>query len=479
MPAASSGRIVKTRKAKQGTTHHKNHRWESFTTKISKLSSLDPIRRVRRHDIDAEDLSTATSYFKAGLEKWQELNMSEAFVAFSHDVLPMCDSLPQILHFEDKIMEIMVAYMAKRERESLEPLLELITDFAHDLGPRFENHYAKTLDLVASIAGTPQDVEVVEWSFSCLAFMFKYLAKLLVPDLRPTYDMMAPLLGKHRQPPHIARFAAEALSFCVKKAGSPAHRGKALSLIILHSKKDLESTVGTKEFGLYYHGLMTLFAEAMKGNGLSVHTSGPAIFQALLFALDTDDWELNELSPWMNLISGVLTSIIHHTNSETFKEILQLVEQAADAAASTFQDSLNKDELCRLLFSARIIGIAAGVRKGSRIGDWPRLLRVISDILRAISKNVHVMENIGSEVDIWSSLVLSVSIVLQYAPMDATIPFISPFLDSLTKEPLAKWFLTFSSYLSEAAPERFRSIVLPYFQRCVYHLLFQIIANPL
>src|SRR5882762_730696 len=136
MPANTSGRIIKTRKVKKGTAHQKNHRWESFTTKISKLNSLDPIRRVRRHDIDAEDLSTSTSYFKTGLDKWQELNMSEGFISFTQGVLPMCDSLPQILHFEDKIMEMLVTYLEKKQRESVEPLLELMTDFAHDLGPR-------------------------------------------------------------------------------------------------------------------------------------------------------------------------------------------------------------------------------------------------------------------------------------------------------------------------------------------------------
>ncbi len=108
MPVNTSGRIVKTRKVKKGTAHQKNHRWESFTTKISKLSALDPIRRVRRHDIDAEDLSTSTSYLKAGLEKWRDLNMTDTFATFSRDVAQMCDSLPQIIHFEDQIMAIFV-----------------------------------------------------------------------------------------------------------------------------------------------------------------------------------------------------------------------------------------------------------------------------------------------------------------------------------------------------------------------------------
>ncbi|EPE26171.1 ARM repeat-containing protein [Glarea lozoyensis ATCC 20868] len=467
MPATSSGRIVKVRKSKGGTLHQKNHRWESFTTKISKLNSLDPIRRVRRQDLDSEDLKTTTSYFKSGLEKWGELNMSEAFVEFTNEVLPMCDSLPQILHFEDQIMDIIVTYMEKRERESLEPLLELVTDFAHDLGSRFEKYYAKTLELVASIAGTPQDVAVIEWSFTCLAFMFKYLSKLLVPDLRPTYDLMAPLLGKRRQQHHIARFAAEALSYLVKKAGAPAHRDKALPLIVKHAKDDLRSMAGTKEFGLYYHGVMTLFAEAMKGNGLTIHTSGPAILNSLFSSLDENDWNSDATSPWLDVVSGVLISMVHHTSSNTFKDILDTVVVYATTALEEFAVSPDKSNLCRVLYSSRCLGIACGVRKGTRVAGWPKILKTMADILRAVSKNYKLVGAIQSKEIVWKYLVLSVSILLQYAPMDAIIPFISPFLDSLTKDPLAEWFLTFSSYFSEVDSERFRSIVLPYFQRFV------------
>jgi U3 small nucleolar RNA-associated protein 20 len=420
---------------------------------------------VRRHDLDEEDLTTATSYFKLGLEKWRELNMSEAFVEFTNEVLPMCDTLPQILHFEDQIMDIIVSYMEKQERESLEPLLELVTDFAHDLGTRFEKHYAKTLELVTSIASTPQDVAVVEWSFTCLAFMFKYLSKLLVPNLRPTYDLMAPLLGKRRQQPHITRFAAEALSFLVKKAGAPAHKDRALPLIIHHAKCDLLNMSGTKEFGLYYHGLMTLFAEAMKGNGLNIHTSGPAILNALFSSLDDGDWNSLDTSLWLNVLSGVLTSMVHHTSSDTFNDVLETVMMYANTTLEIFQASPDISNLCRILYSSRCIGIACGVRKGTRVRDWSIVIRTMSDILRAVSKNYKPVTTVGSELIVWKHLVLSVSIVLQYAPMDAIIPFISPFLDSLTKDPLAQWFLTFSTYFSDADSERFRAIVLPYFQR--------------
>ncbi|KAL3419283.1 U3 small nucleolar RNA-associated protein 20 [Phlyctema vagabunda] len=467
MPATSSGRIVKTRKTKSGTAHQKNHRWESFTSKISKLNSLDPIRKVRRHDIDTEDLAATTSYFKAGLEKWQELNMSEGFSLFMQEVNPLCDSLPQILHFEGKIMELLVTYIEKKERESLEPLLELMTDFAHDLGSRFEKYYAKALELVTSIAATPQDVEVIEWSFTCLAFMFKYLSKLLVPDLRPTYDLMAPLLGKHRQQPHIARFAAEAMSFLVKKAGAPANRDKALPTIIQYAKSDLQSIAGTRPFVLYYHGLMTLFAEAMKGNGLTVHTSGPAIMKALYLCVEEGDFRAVNGSRWSDVVCGVLTSMVHHTSSETLKDVVDVVLEQASAAVEAFSQSCNKLNLSHLILSARMIGVIAGVRKGSRVNNWPALLDVLSQITQVISKNSSLVMGLGGDFDLWRSLVLTISLAMQYSPMDAMIPFISKFMDALSKDPLAKWFLTFCSYLSQAEPERFRSIALPYFRRFV------------
>jgi len=395
--------------------------------------------------------------------------MSEGFIGFTQDVLPMCDSLPQILHFEDKIMEILVKYLETKQRESVEPLLELMTDFAHDLGPRFEKHYSKALELITSIAGTPQDVEVIEWSFTSLAFLFKYLSKLLVPDLRPTYELMAPLLGKHRQRPHIARFAAEAMSFLIKKAGAPGQRESSLPLIIKHAKADLDSMSGTKEFGLYYHGLMTMFAEAMKGNGLSLHTTAPSIFRALVLALDEKDLNSKESSVWMDVICGVLTSMVHHSSSDTFGELLAPLIELTTSAVESFTESQRISDFRTLVFSSRMIGIVAGVRKGTRISEWSNLLKTTSNILKVVSKNSQFIVQHEDKLDMWNGLVYSTAIIVQYTPMDAMIPFISAFLDALTKEPLAKWFLTFCSYLSDAEPERFRSIVLPYFQRLVIH----------
>ena len=462
---------MKARNLKKGTPHQKNHRWESFTVKISKLNSLDPIRKVRRYDIDAEDLSASTSYFRSGLEKWQELNISGEFVAFCQEVLPMSDSLPQILHFEDDIVSLLFAYIEKREPECLQPLLELLADFAHDLGTRFERHYGRSLELIASIAGSQQDVEVIEWSFTCLTFMFKYLSKLLVPDLRPTYNLMASLLGKQRQQPHIARFAAEAMSFLVKKAGAPTHREQSLSLIAQYAKSDLQSISGTKEFELYFHGLMTMFSEAIKGNGLTVHTSGPAIFKSLILLVTEEDVISPANSQWVDFICGVLTSILHHTDSDTFKDVLEVILKYS-AATSDLTAAPSRDiKLGQPFLSARMLGTIAGVRKGSRVSDWSSLLKSMSEILLTVSTNEHKVQGQELDLALWKLVIMSAAIILLYSPMDAAIPFIPEFMDALTKDPLAKWFLAFCSYFSFVDPGRFNSVVLAYFQRHVAFIL--------
>ncbi|KAI0470359.1 armadillo-type protein [Xylaria cf. heliscus] len=461
MPATQSGRVFKSRKGKTaGTPHQKNHRWESFTNKISKLHSLDPLRRVRRHDLETEDLEATTSYLRNGLEKWAELNLSKGFTLFKRELQPLCDSLPQILHFEGRIMDLLEKYISAHDLESLEPLLDLLTAFAHDLGTRFEKHYPRALSLIIQLASRPQDAAVVEWTFACLAFLFKYLSKLLVPDLRPTYDLLAPLLGKARNPAHITKFAAEALSFLVKKAAAPANREKALAPFIEHVRDDFAANGESRHLELYYHGLMTMFAEAVKGQGRGLHTSGPDIVKALLRSVPNDQCISPEPINWSEVVCGVLVSLVHHTNSETF---LPIPKAIADAVTS---DESRAGNPLRNILYIRCLGIISGVRKGTRISEWQPILATLLQCLEPISKKPSILETVESTA-IWQQLLVNTAIVWQQAPMDIIIPYITEFTAILTREPLIGWFIPFCSYFSDLDSTRFRSLFLKPFQKFV------------
>ncbi|KAL7629657.1 U3 snoRNP protein [Parahypoxylon ruwenzoriense] len=451
MRSTQSGRIVKSRKGNGTTPHQKHHRWESFTTKISKLHSLDPLRRVRRHDLDVEDLESTTSYFRNGMEKWADINISKGFTSFRREVRPFCDSLPQIVHFEHKIMELLAKYISAHEQESLEPLLDLLTALAHDLGTRFEKHYSTALSLVTGIASRPQDAAVIEWAFGCLAFLFKYLSKLLVPDIRPTFDALAPLLGKARVPPHIARFAAEALSFLVKKAAAPAHREKALPLLIEHAREDLEAIRDDRQFGLYHHGLMTMFAEAVKGQGHGIHTTGPEVVKALIASVPNDECISSDPVTWSDLVCGVLVSIVHHTTAETFESVPKSIIECA-----TKDDVRTKNPLRSCLY-IRLLGTISGVRKGSRIVDWSTILDCLLESLKSLSKSPNELENIDSSA-IWQQLMVNIAIIWQQASMDSIIPCITNFTSVMTREPLMRFVMM---HWSEGSNENMLCVFLP------------------
>lgn len=458
MAPTQSGRIIKSRKGNKGTPHQKNHRWESFTTKISKLHSLDPLRRVRRFDLDDENLEKTTSYFRSGMEKWADINISKNFTSFRRDVRPFCDSLPQILHFEDTIMGLLAKYISAHDQESLEPLLDLLTALAHDLGARFAKHYPTALSLIAGIASRPQDAAVIEWTFGCLAFLFKYLSKLLVPDIRQTFDTMAPLLGKAKNPPHIARFAAEAMSFLVKKAGTPAHREKSLASLVDHARLDLEATRDSRQFGLYHHGLMTMFAEAIKGQGYGIHTSGPAIIKALIASVTNKEYISPDPVTWTDLVCGVLVSTVHHTNAETFGSIPKSIAELAAEGHHHADDPL------RNCLYVRILGTISGVRKGSRIADWSTVLQCLLESLKALSRSPKDLEAVDPSA-VWQHLMVNIAIVWRQASMESIIPYIADFTNIMTREPLMGWFIPFCSYFSDLDPTRFRSLLLKPFQK--------------
>lgn len=474
----SSGRIAKVRKSKYTTPHQRNHRWESFTTKISKLNSLDPLRKVRRHDLDDEDLSATTSYFRNGVVKWADLNISKPFTDFKRQVMPLCETLPQILHFQDKIMELLATFISAHDKEALEPLLDLLTAFAHDLGVKFEKFYQQSLELLVAIAGKPQGADVIEWTFGAMAWLFKYLSRLLVPDLRPTYDMLSGLLGKTRQPAHINRFAAEALSFLVKKAAAPSHRESALSRIVEHIKDDLkehartlekkkkgseddiadyelEAAYKSKPFEMYRDGVMTMFSEAMKSSGNTLHSTCTFIFESLVSAIPLDELLPGNQTPWTDVCCGVLTSIVHHSTPDTFKPLAEGILNLASQAPSD-----------RSVPFLRLFGLMAGVRKGSRVSDWASFMKVMNKTLENLSRDRGKILTCSGSV-IWELLVANAGICWHQAPIDALITCLNDFNKIMTGEPFMRWYIPFCAYLAELNGPRFRSLFQKPFQKFI------------
>lgn len=454
MAATSSGRRDRPQNGKKGGTEStRQHRFESFSQRIAKLN-IDPIRRVRRQDVEHDDLAKTTSFFKTGLEYWRDINWSENFTAFVKEVDPLCESLVQILHYQQDIVDVLCKYTEKRDVLSLEPLLSLISHLAHDLGVRFEVHFARTVALVASLAAKHPAVEVIGWSFTCLAWLFKYLSRLLTPDLRAVYDIMAPLLGKETQKGFITRFAAEAMSFLVRKAALVYHKDPApLDLLVNHVLHDLEDCAQQGRNTLLYEGgIMTLFADAIKGVNRGVHSCGAAIWERLLEAAVAPEQRPTS-APTVKIIRGVTVNVVHHTDAATFSPLLDILLNRIEKLSML-------SDLNIISTSGELLYVIAAVWKGSRIQDWQRALGC-SVLLLQISRNLTVQDR-SDGMDFMMS---GAAVILQYAPLDVVIPKVRLVMDCMLDEMRRPHFLLFCSYFCDLGSERFKSLISPFFYK--------------
>ncbi|KZF22404.1 putative HEAT repeat protein [Xylona heveae TC161] len=454
MPAMSSGKSKRpTKVVKGGTESSRRHHFESFSQRIAKLN-IDPIRRVRRHDLDEESLSTTASYFRQSLDEWNDLNLSEDYTTFAARVMPLCESLPQIIYYQEQIMDLLEEYIRHHEELSLESLLSLLAHFAHDLGARFEKYFARAVSAVSGVAAKHPKVEVIEWSFTCLAWLFKYLSRLLVPDLRPLYDLMAPLLGKEHQKPFVTRFAAEAMSFLVKRAGAGHHKDKqALPRLVKHAFADLETTSESKDVELYLEGLMNLFADAIKGIKRGLHSGVEPILQTLLDGLVENDSVQKDNS--QKLVFGVLVNVIHHAEAATFEPVLRVVVTFATNLAETPSDY-------NLQLAARLITIIIGGRKGSRVENWGDVVLTMSKVLTAANTPGSSL----TETTI-NRIFFALALTMQSAPVDVVLPHIRSTMAVSTNGHFKAHFLSFCNVFADLGSDRFQTIVLPYFQKFI------------
>lgn len=446
----SSVKHARPRKViKGGTTSTRKHRFESFNQRIAKLS-IDPVRRRRRNGTGEDDLSDSQSYFRTSLDRWRDLNLSENFTSFVREVDPLCNNLAQIVHYQQRIFGILTDYIAKRDAVSLESTLDLLGNLAHDLGERFEDYFSKAVTLVASLAAKHENVEVIEWSFTCLAWLFKYLSRLLILNLQPVFEIMAPLLGREPQKLHTTRFAAEAMSFLVRKAAERYSRDQEpLKIIVDAIGDDILSSAELKNGGnqiqLYQQGLMTLLLGSIKGVERKLHSAGAHIYRCMIdraLAMGGD-----APTSFQDVLYGVTVALIHHTDADNFYPILEVV-------LTTIENVPLSSSGTTVAACGRLLFIVSTVRKGTRIHDWTPLSSAMLTLLthcdRLSDTNLKVVYK-------------AVAVILQSSPLDVVLPNFRQTMKIITSPHLADNFLSFCNYFCDLGRERFQTLLLPYF----------------
>ncbi|KAM9334967.1 small subunit processome component 20 homolog [Symphorus nematophorus] len=200
-------------KIKSKSSYHKSENTYRFLTFAERLANvnIDVIHRIDRTGSYAEEVET---YFSEGLTKWRDLNLTEHFTTFLKEVSNKSQSFNMLVFHQKSIVESLKTHLTVQNSLAYQPLLDLVVQLARDLQTDFYPHFPDFFILITSLLDT-KDTELLEWAFTCLSYLFKYLWRLMVKDMSNIYSLYSTLLEHKKE--HIRKFTAESFSFLMRK----------------------------------------------------------------------------------------------------------------------------------------------------------------------------------------------------------------------------------------------------------------------
>lgn len=142
---------------------------------------------------------------------------------------------------------------------------------AKDLRQEFYVYFPQFLSTLIQLLNT-KEPEQVEWTFYCLAHLFKILKPFLKKDLSIVYHEILPLLNRRRYPEYVTNYAAECFSYVARDIRD---KDKFLAMLLSGLKKHVH---GATDCG-------RLLYEIVKGANHGMHSCSEEFLRNWLKAL--------------------------------------------------------------------------------------------------------------------------------------------------------------------------------------------------
>ncbi|CEP63954.1 Utp20p LALA0_S09e06238g [Lachancea lanzarotensis] len=341
---------------KVATKSSKRYRYSSFKDKIDNLR-IEPARDLSKRVHDHVE----TSHFLASFEHWEDINLSAGFTSFTDDVRPLVQTLPQLLFHEDQVFDHLHDKISLHDEHSLQPLLDLLSQFCHDLGPDFMKFYEKAMRMLTNLLDAAIQFEssnVFEWVFNCVAYIYKYLSRILAQDLLPTFNLLFPILSHRKE--YLSRFSAEVLSFLVRKT-----KQKSLEHFVNNTFEQLR---GAEDESIY-DGLRVLYTEALISKGESLHSK----FELMMGVLIRAALQSTGNPSCISLMADVILNIVRHASIENASQVYDITLAAIDAYLD--DSSVNVNCTVRLLTSLSF------AESGKKTSSWSNLIASVNKVV--------------------------------------------------------------------------------------------------
>lgn len=353
---------------KKTTESTRRHAFSSFKERVDSMK-IEPSRNLstRAHDY------VETSHFLVTLDHWKEVNLSASFTDFVYEVEPVCQTLPQILHHQAKIFDALHTYIEKNDINSIQPLLELASQFIHDLGSDFMPFYIRYLNLIVKLAEetNPNDSQnmrntsnVLEWCFNSLAFAFKYLARTLVKDLKPTLAELIPVLLMTKKT-YVSRFCSEALSFLIKKLKTEDLKDTVH--FVFSSQEEL-----LEESSFYRDSLVILFSESMKNTKETFHSKAPSI---LFVLVENALQQTQKIEAFISIICDILLEVLNHG---ALSECARFYSNTLQYLTLIVHASIHEKTI---VFVNQILIALCFAESGRKVPSWTEIFTLVKSLI--------------------------------------------------------------------------------------------------
>ncbi|KAM3588219.1 uncharacterized protein V6R79_024222 [Siganus canaliculatus] len=392
-------------KPKSKSSYHKSENTYRFLTFAERLANvnIDVIHRIDRTGSYAEDVET---YFSEGLTKWRDLNLTENFTTFLKEVSNKSQSFNMLVFHQKSIVESLKTHLAVPNSLAYQPLLDLVVQLARDLQTDFYPHFPDFFLLIASLLDT-KDTELLEWAFTCLSYLYKYLWRVMVRDMSNIYSLYSTLLEHKKE--HIRKFAAESFSFLMRKVPD-------LDALLNHVFSDLQEHPDKAE------GAGQLLFEMCKGvrdmfhsctaNALPVtlRKLGPSTSPGLCLPWDTVRTAVDQMAQAAaNHISKEHLLVLWEVLQTSVLEILGIVEAKGEEVEQA------TEQLERLLF---IFHTLVSHKDGAKITKPEAVCRTMLQLTQSSSLSVACSRLL---LQITSSLLLGENVTLPKTLIQETL----------------------------------------------------------
>ncbi|KAJ1898189.1 U3 snoRNP protein, partial [Coemansia sp. IMI 209127] len=354
----------------------KTFRFKSFKQRVDDIE-INVSRRIVR---DFDEPEEHGSYFDEALGKWSELNCTKDFTEFFRRVRNYHQSLAQILYHKEAIVDALEEYLSLDHAMVVVAILDLVTTLARDLQDEVLPYYERLVRRIMPLIKA-DSAEIVEAACNALAYLFKYLSKSLTKDLRPTFNLISPMLGIERQRTNVRRFSAESMAFLIRKL-----RGDALQQFVEHTVHYMLECPPNRVAG-FRDGLALLYFECMRSVNTQMHSRASGVLTALLRELykeEFTDAKLEDNGVYLLVLSVVKLSM-HHVDRDTAEPIWSTLFTEYDAQAQ----AINRGNAQRIQPFAALSGLLSSatiVRKGSRISEYELVIQKCKTAFEIASK---------------------------------------------------------------------------------------------